>query len=148
MKMKIIQCGIEQLELAAPLFNAYRKFYGQPSDLESAGRFLQERVRKNESVIFLAMREKKATGFVQLYPSFSSVSLLRLWILNDLFVAEEARKQGVASALMERATLLARETASKGIILETGIENQTAQSLYEKLGYLKSNETFHYFLPT
>jgi GNAT superfamily N-acetyltransferase len=144
--MKIIRCTPDHVELVAPLFDAYRIFYGQSSDFGGARIFLRERMEKNESVIFLAFMDSEAVGFTQLYPSFSSISMKRVWILNDLFVAENARKQGVAEALMHRAKTLAVDTRSKGIALETGAENFGAQQLYEKLFYAKNVESFHYFL--
>lgn len=78
----------------APLFDAYRQFYQKPSDVEAARRFLFARLSKNESVLFLARHEGRVVGFVQLYPVFSSIGLTRQWILNDLYVAPEARKLG------------------------------------------------------
>ena len=68
----------------------------------------------------------------------------RLWILNDLFVAATARKQGVGEALLERARQFALETNAQGLILETGADNP-ARKLYERLGW-KGDATLHYFL--
>jgi len=131
----------------APLFDAYRQFYGQPSDVEAARRFLFARLSKDESVLFLARLEAKVVGFVNLYPVFSSVKLTRQWILNDLFVAPEARKLGVGRALMERARQLAEATQANGLTLETAIDNYAAQKLYESLGWKRGKEFYVYFLP-
>ena len=87
-----------------------------------------------------------ALGFTQLYPSFSSVSTKRLWILNDLFVSDEARRFGVARALMEKARIFAIETDAKGLILETALDNEPAQALYESLGYTRDDEYYRYLL--
>jgi len=70
------------------LIDAYRQFYKQSSDVASAYEFLKERFSHGESVIFLAFEGDQALGFTQLYPSFSSVSMARVFILNDLFVAQ------------------------------------------------------------
>ncbi|HEV2352342.1 MAG TPA: GNAT family N-acetyltransferase [Terriglobia bacterium] len=144
--LKVIRAEIWHAELIAPLFDAYRQFYGQPSDYSAAHRFITERLKASESVVFLATLESivgsKPVGFVQLYPAFSSISMKRIWILNDLFVAPEARKRGVGAALMESARQLAVSTASKELILETAIDNLSAQRLYEKLGY-KRDVDFH-----
>ncbi len=142
----VVRAGLKHIDQLAPLFNSYRQFYRQKPDLESARQFLWDRIQHNESVIFLALENERALGFTQLYRSFSSVSMKRLWILNDLFVAENDRKQGVAEALMHSAKMLAIETRSKGIVLETEIGNAHAQKLYEKLGYRRNTETYHYFL--
>src|SRR5581483_8937251 len=100
MSAKVIQAGVEDVGRLAPLFDAYRQFYRQPPDLDGAREFLTERLTRKESVVFLAVaegaREPAALGFVQLYPSFSSVKMRRIWVLNDLFVAREARRHGVA----------------------------------------------------
>ena len=139
-----VRASLEHIELVAPLFEAYRQFYRQPPEVEAARRFLTERLTGNESVLFLALSEGVGVGFTQLYPSFSSLSLKRLWILNDLFVAAPARKQGVGEALLERAMQFAMETSAQGLILETGVDNP-ARQLYERLGW-KRDETLHYFL--
>lgn len=148
--IEIVRAEIWHAELIAPLFDAYRQFYQQPSDYSAAHRFIAERLQASESVIFLATLkdagESKPVGFVQLYPAFSSVSMKRLWILNDLFVAPEARKRGVGAALMESARQLAVSTASKELVLETAIDNHSAQRLYEKLGYKREVKYHRYAL--
>lgn len=85
-------------------------------------------------------------GFVQLYPSFSSVSMKRLWVLNDLFVVPGARRRGAAEALMARARRLALETGAEGLVLETAVDNKKAQRLYEKLGWKRDREFYRYNL--
>lgn len=144
--MKIRKATKDDLYSLAELFDEYRKFYKQDSDLAGAKKFLEQRFSMNESVIFVVVKNQQLLGFTQLFPSFSSVSMQRLWILNDLFVAPEARKQGVAEKLMNAAKDFAIESKSKGIILETDFDNVKAQSLYHKLGYSKQDSTYHYFL--
>ena len=85
-------------------------------------------------------------GFTQMYPSFSSVSMQRNWILNDLFVIPEKRKQGVATALLEKAKEFAMETKAKGLRLSTGMDNHLAQRFYERLGYKRDEAFYHYYL--
>src|SRR5436190_18552595 len=93
------QATVDDLDLLVPLFDSYRQFYRQPSEPERARRFLLERFEHNQSVIFLAFEGAGARGFTQLYPSFSSGAMARIFILNDLFVAPEARARGAGSAL-------------------------------------------------
>jgi len=146
MKMiEIIQASLEHVEVLTPLFDGYRQFYKQPSDLDSARRFLSERLANKESVIFLASNAEKGVGFIQLYPSFSSIALKRLWILNDLFVLPETRRQGVGKALLDRARQHAAETGAKGLVLETAVDN-LAQNLYKQMGYKRDQEFFCYNL--
>ncbi|MEM8890123.1 MAG: GNAT family N-acetyltransferase [Bacteroidota bacterium] len=146
--MDIIKAGIADLDLIVPLFDAYRQFYKQDAEVEKVRAFLHTRIQREESVIFLALMEgsREAMGFTQLYPSFSSVSMQRLWILNDLFVDPKHRKKGVATSLMNTARQLAEDTRSKGLMLETGKDNSNAQALYEKLGYKKEEDYFVYNL--
>ena len=145
--MKVIRIDASHLDALAVLFDGYRVFYGQPSDLEKARAFLEERLANEESVIFAVTSEAgELLGFTQLYPLFSSVQARRVWLLNDLFVARHARRQGVGEMLMEAARHFAVETGAKGLALETGVENAGAQALYEKLGYERQEGTYWYFL--
>lgn len=152
--------------LLAPLFDAYRVFYRAKSDPEGAARYLSDRLSSGESRIFFASFSSAAKtasdafpgapltesrlpivlGFTQLYPSFSSVSMKRLWILNDLYVVPEHRNAGVGAALMERAKAFALEGGSKGLSLATQTGNLGAQALYAKQGYVKDTEFLHYHL--
>ena len=147
--MKVIHATVEHVEVVAPLFDLYRQFYKYAPDLEGARRFIAERLKNEESVIFLALDESgEALGFTQLYPSFSSTTMQPLWILNDLYVRSDCRKSGVASALMERARKFGIETGAVELMLETAVDNSTAQRLYEKLGWHRDKEfyTYHLFL--
>lgn len=143
----IIRATVEQLDLVADLFNQYRVFYGQESDLKLAHHYINERLCNEESVVFLAVNaDGEALGFTQLYPSFSSVSAQRSWILNDLFVTESGRSGGVGRALMNAATQHAIDTGANGLSLETAHDNVVAQSLYESLGYKRETAYLSYFL--
>ena len=140
MTLEIYRADASHLDALAPLFDAYRVFYRQPSDQDAARAFLEARLTQNDSVVFLADRGGPV-GFTQLFPSFSSVSVKRLWILNDLFVKPEARRGGVAKALLERAQQHALDTHAKGLVLSTEVGNRSAQRLYEALGWQR-DETF------
>jgi ribosomal protein S18 acetylase RimI-like enzyme len=125
----------EELFAVAPLFDAYRVFYKAASDPAGAREFLYERWRLQESVLFVAYEGNVPHGFVQLYPIFGSVELRRLWLLNDLFVAEGTRRSGIGRALMRRAEQHARETGALGLTLSTALDNAQAQRLYESERY-------------
>jgi GNAT superfamily N-acetyltransferase len=142
------QAGPADADVVAPLFDAYRQFYEQPSDLALARRFIVERLERAESVVFLAERDGRAVGFVQLYPLFSSTAARprRLWLLNDLFVAPEARGSGIGRALLARARRLAEETGATGLELATARSNATAQRLYESVGYRRDDAFLRYEL--
>lgn len=123
------------LPVLAPLFDAYRRFYGQPGDLQRAEDFLRERLARDESMVLLAERHGVAVGFTQLYPMFSSVRTARVWVLNDLFVVEEARRGGVARALLDAAADFARAAGARGLMLETSRDNAAARALYRAVGW-------------
>jgi ribosomal protein S18 acetylase RimI-like enzyme len=144
MEVRLVQ--IEDLEAVSGLFDRYRIFYNQPTDLEAARSFLSQRFEQSDSTIFVAHADDRIVGFLQLYPSFSSVSMKRVWILNDLFVEEAARNQHVAKSLISAAENFARETKAVRIILSTQVANPVAQSLYRSLGYIKDEDFYHYAL--
>lgn len=143
--MTIRKATYKDVELLTELFDLYRVFYKQASDPNAAASFLQARFHNNDSVIFIAFEKDDPVGFVQLFPSFSSVSMQRIWILNDLYVRKEARKKGVAKQLMRQAISYADETDAKGILLETAEDNAPAQRLYEQIGFQRETNYFYFF---
>ncbi|GFZ95629.1 GNAT family N-acetyltransferase [Dyella caseinilytica] len=147
MSFSIRQATIHDLDTLVPLFDGYRQFYLQPTDPERGRRFLAERFAHHESVILLASDERGAgLGFVQLYPLFSSVSATRMYLLNDLFVSANARRQGVAKSLMTVAADLARKLGAVSMTLATALDNQPAQALYESLGWQREKHFCEYVL--
>jgi len=144
----VARATLADLDDLAVLFDAYRVFYRKPSDSPAAREFLRERIARDESVIFLARddADRAALGFTQLYPGFSSVSARRLWILNDLYVTESARRRGVARALMESAREYAMQTGALRLVLSTAKDNAQAQTLYESLGYVREEGMVDYAL--
>jgi GNAT superfamily N-acetyltransferase len=144
--MEVFQAHSEHLEEVSKLFDQYRVFYKSSSDYEAARKFLEDRFQNGDSTIFVASIDGHIVGFTQLYPSFSSVSMKRVWILNDLFVDKEYRRNSVAKSLMNAAEDFARQTRAVRIILATQISNIAAQSLYELRGYAKDEGFYHYAL--
>lgn len=143
--MHILQATPAHLEETSQLFDAYRQFYGQVPDHSAATGFIAERLTAADSVIFLARNEMgKSIGFTQLYPAFSSVAMKRMWYLNDLYVVESPRQQGVARALLKRVASFAKETDALTVKLATGISNHPAKLLYESEGYQKITAFDHY----
>lgn len=143
--MEIRKAGPTDLDQLAELFNQYRIFYKKESDVKAGKQFLSDRMKNNESEIFIAIDEdKKLTGFVQLYPIFSSTRMKRLWLLNDLFVMPASRGQGVSIALIERAKELCRATNSCGLLLETSKTNTVGNQLYPRTDFvLESDSNFY-----
>ena len=137
------RAGPQDLDALAVLFDAYRGFYGQPSDVARARDWLRTRMRVGESVVLVAERGGGIVGFTQLYPMFSSVRTERTWILNDLFVAEAARRAGVARALLDAAVEFARASGAAGISLETTRDNASARALYRAAGWSEDDTQWY-----
>ena len=147
MKFQIKSAKLEDASAIAALFDAYRVFYNQKSNLVLAEEFISSRLKNSESAIFCAISDSNEyVGFVQLYPTFSSVSVRRSWVLNDLYVSSDVRGRGVGKLLMSAARDLAVTTGANGIALETSPDNKNAQALYESLGYEHESTYKHYFL--
>ncbi|MFK9093672.1 GNAT family N-acetyltransferase [Bacillus salipaludis] len=143
--MIIKKATLNELDSLTKLFDLYRQFYEQRSDVDGASMFLKERMMNDESVVYIALDGADPLGFVQLYPSFSSVSMKRSWVLNDLYVTKPARGKGVGEKLINTALEFAEETGAKGVFLETAADNTTAQRLYEKIGFVREANYFYYF---
>ena len=149
MNINVRRADANDLDALTGLFDAYRQFYKQPGDLAAARAFLAERIAHDESVVLIAEHdaasiEAEAIGFTQLYPLFSSVRIGRTWLLNDLYVAPQARRLGAAHALLDAACAFAHERGALGLELETGNDNITAQALYRSAGWvLGENLHFH-----
>jgi ribosomal protein S18 acetylase RimI-like enzyme len=139
--MEIKRINGSQSNLVINLFDKYRIFYKQQPDISLARNFIQTRLDNNESVIFVALidgnNKIKPVGFTQLYPKYSSVRAVKNWILNDLYVEAEYRKQGVGEKLIKRAMHFAKENNAKFLELSTAGNNYTAQKLYEQIGFEK-----------
>ena len=125
------------------LFDKYRIFYKQQSDVDNARAFLKKRMKRKESVIFVAEERGELIGFTQLFPIFSSVSMKRTWLLNDLYVNERARGIGAATKLLDAAKEFGVETNSKWLLLQTAADNLTAQKVYEKNGWMRETDFFY-----
>ncbi|TBU73212.1 N-acetyltransferase [Pseudomonas daroniae] len=147
--MRIVQATLEHLDLLTPLFVKYREFYGELPFPDSSRKFLETRLKRQESVIYLALPDDddKLLGFCQLYPSFSSLSLKRVWILNDIYVAEDARRQLVADRLLQTAKKMAKQTHAVRMRVATSRDNDVAQKVYESIGFVEDEQFKNYVLP-
>lgn len=145
--MQLTQANTNDVGAIAPLFDAYRQFYEQAPDLDLAYAYVTERLEREEATIFMCRDDDQtALGFTLLYPTFCSVAASKVYVLYDLFVAESARRRGVATALLSRAQSFAMEHGAAWLKLETAIDNAPGQALYEKLGWERDEAfyTYHY----
>ena len=146
--MRIVQATLEHLDQLTPLFIKYRELFGQVAYPESSRKFLSTRISRKESVIYLALAddEDKLLGYCQLFPSYSSLSLKRVWILNDIFVAEDARRMLVADRLLQTAKQMAKETNAVRMRVATSVSNEVAQKTYESIGFREDTRFKNYIL--
>ncbi len=144
--VSIKRIDVNELQLVVDLFDKYRIFYNQPSDIALAKSFLKERLMNNESVIFVATIKNAPVAFTQLYPKYSSMRAAKNWVLNDLYVDEKYRKQGIGKKLIDTATVFAKENKANFVQLATANDNYNAQHLYESIGFTKQGTDNNFIL--
>lgn len=142
----ILQATIEDIAVLSKLFDNYRVFYKQPSDIKNCKKFLASRINNKESVIYIAKNQDlELIRFTQLYPIFSSTRLKKAWLLNDLYLLDTTRRKGVSKLLMERAKKLCTDTGAHGIMLETEKSNTAGNQLYPSVGFQLCNDSTNYY---
>jgi ribosomal protein S18 acetylase RimI-like enzyme len=138
--IEISRASVADVEVLHGLVESYRAFYKQEPNPKTLG-YLTERLTNDEAIVFLAHEVADsiatAVGFTMIYPTFSTVSLSQIWLLNDLYVAETSRRQGVAQKLMDRAESEAKAAGATRLFLRTANDNVTAQALYEGRGWVR-----------
>jgi len=143
--MIIRRAHIADVSALSELFDAYRVWYRKESNLDEAKSFLTERITHNESVVYVAEVNNKLVGFTQLYPLFSSTRMKRMWLLNDLYVAEAYRSRGISKALINAAKNLCTKTAAAGVLLETEQSNTIGNKLYPSMGFHLEENNFYFW---
>jgi ribosomal protein S18 acetylase RimI-like enzyme len=146
--IRVVRATRKHLEMLAELFQAYLAFYRRGHDRERIKTFLAARMLRKESAIFIALEgtadETRAVGFAQLYPTFSSLRLSRMWVLNDLYTVADRRRNGVAHLLLAAARTMAVGTSATHVELLTERTNRAAQRVYESVGYRKDELFYRY----
>ncbi|MCG3149644.1 MAG: hypothetical protein PCFJNLEI_03109 [Verrucomicrobiae bacterium] len=142
--LRVLRGTLRHLELMLPLFRSYLEFYHVPASVPAARRFLRARLRRGDSQVYLAFLGDSPVGFMQLYPTFSSLAMRPAWLLSDLFVAPTGRRRGVATALLQRAHRLGETTGAAELALETARTNHPAQRLYAGLGWCRDDKFLVY----
>lgn len=147
-RVQIVRASGDDVDAVAEMFDLYRQFYGQESNLGKCRAFIDKRVSRSESVVFTARDEgsERALGFAQLYPTFCSVAASRIFVLHDLFVREEARNRGVGRQLLEQAGIHAAAAGASRLQLDTHRSNKAARHLYESLGFEREEGRYIYTL--
>ncbi len=143
--MQFIQTDVTYLDQITNLFDQYMVFYKKPSDKHRYKAYISERLTHKEATVYMAFTEDgHPVGFVLNYHSFSSVSLGKVVVLNDLFVLPKYRNQGIAERLIQCSFRLAKETGAIRVDLGTAKDNLNAQRLYEKIGFVRDDEFYAY----
>ena len=142
----IRQATLADIDALAPLFDAYRRFYGQPGDIALASAFLHVRLERGESTLLVAEADGQLLGFCQLYPTWCSVAVARIFVLYDLFVDTDVRRGGVGRALMRAAQAFGRAAGAVRLDLTTARANTRAQALYESEGWQRDDVYLTYNL--
>jgi ribosomal protein S18 acetylase RimI-like enzyme len=144
--LTINQANLDDIHQVTHLFEQYRLFYNKAPDPQGAHKFIEDRLSNHDSVILLALYNSQAAGFIQLYPTFSSTAMQKMWLLNDLFVDPQYRRHSIGLALMNSAKAHAIDNQAHSLKLCTSIDNHQAQALYLQLGYKKVTAFDHYSL--
>ena len=147
--MRVREAKLSDLKNLSVLFNSYRMFYGKKSDLKVAKEFLRSRIEKKDSKIFVCDFNNELSGFVQLYPLFSSTRVSKYWLLNDLYVDVNKSGKGFSKFLIERSKELVIESKACGMMLETEKSNDIGNKLYPSTGFKKNElSNFYEWIPT
>ncbi|MDH4582760.1 GNAT family N-acetyltransferase [Pseudomonas sp. BN415] len=145
--MPVYAATFSDLDDLSRLFSGYLEFYQVPRPLAEVRAFLEQRLDRADSTLLIARGVDGAPlGFTQLYPFLSSLALAPAWLLSDLYVVPTARRQGVGEDLMNAARAHAVAAGACGIQLETAKTNLAGQALYERLGYVRDEVFYTYWL--
>jgi len=147
MTLDVRRAAIADIDALLPLVSGYRSFYRQRVDERRERAFITQHLANGTSVVFIGWNDARAVGFIQLFPTFSTVHLGPGLILEDLFVEPDARGAGVATQLLDAANAYAREIGAVGMFLETAMDNATAQRVYERNGWHREGLFVKYNAP-
>jgi GNAT superfamily N-acetyltransferase len=138
--VEIAPIADEEFEELLPLIAAYQRFYEvEEIDEERNRAFFRRFLAQSEDGLLLgAHHEGRLVGYACLYWHFSSLEACESVLMNDLYVTEVARGQGVGRALIEATAEVARERGVPYVEWSTAPDNATAQRLYDSTGAERS----------
>lgn len=146
-EVEIAPIAAEEFEQLVPLIAAYQRFYevAEIDDGRNRGFFRRFLAPSEDGLLLGARREGRLVGYACLYWHFSSLEASECVLMNDLYVDESARSQGVGRALIEASAEVARERGAPFVEWSTAPDNKTAQRLYDSTG-AERTEWFSYEL--
>jgi GNAT superfamily N-acetyltransferase len=148
--VQITTVGPADLPALLPLLRAYCDFYQVgPTDralLELSRALLADPER--EGLQLLARDEAgNAVGFATLFWTWQTLAAARVGVMNDLFVATEARGSGVADGLIAACLERCREHGATRLVWQTARDNARAQAVYDRIGATREDRWLDYELP-
>jgi GNAT superfamily N-acetyltransferase len=125
-----------QLDELLPLIAAYQRFYEveEVDDERNRAFFARFLAPSDAGMLLGARRDGELLGYACLFWSFTSLVPAEMVLMNDLYVVEEARGEGVGRALIEAGATVARERGAQRLEWSTQLDNRRAQRLYDSTG--------------
>ncbi len=138
--VRIEPISARQLEKLLPMIAAYQRFYEvEEIDGERNRAFFSRFLAPSDDGMLLgAWRGEVPVGYACLYWHFTSLVPAETVLMNDLYVAEAHRGEGIGRALIEASVQVARERGAHHIEWATAPDNKAAQRLYDKTGAERS----------
>ncbi|MCG7532577.1 GNAT family N-acetyltransferase [Psychrobium sp. MM17-31] len=144
--MTLVLAELRHIDAVVPVMEEYRAFCGFESKGSETEQFLEQIIANQQSKLFLAIDEQtqQVMGFVNLYPSYSTLALKPIWILNDLAVSSHFRGRGLAKELIYGALEFAKSSGAIRVELKTEVTNARAQALYRSLDFNIDSDNVYY----
>ena len=148
--MEIAVVGPADLPELLPLMRAYCDFYQVAPEDQALLALSQALLAdpQREGLQLLARDDAgRAVGFATLYWTWQTLAAARVGVMNDLFVAAEARGGGVAQALIAACLERCREHGATQLVWQTARDNHRAQAVYDRIGATREDQWLDYWLP-
>jgi GNAT superfamily N-acetyltransferase len=120
---------------AAQLLDEYRQHYGANPAPEAVERWMHEQVTGERMRVYAAGPGDHVLGVCTVAVVPATLTLRTVWLLRDLYVDPDARRTGVARALLASVADAARSEGAHRLSLQTEATNTRALDLYAKAGF-------------
>jgi len=133
--------GERDLPELLPLMRGYCDFYEvSPSDEQLLGlsRALIADPERDGVQLIARNDDGQAVGFATIYWSWATTIASRIGVMNDLFVAAEARGTGAAEDLIHACVEECRKHDAVELTWQTAPDNERAQRVYDRIGGKRS----------
>jgi GNAT superfamily N-acetyltransferase len=139
-EIRIEPISTEQMETLLPLIAAYQRFYAVEEIDEGRNRaFFSRFLAPSEIGMLLgAWRGEQLLGYACLYWHFTSLVPAETVLMNDLYVTDGHRGEGIGRTLIEASAEVARQRGAHHLEWATAPDNEPAQRLYDSTGAERS----------